>query len=38
MSIYSIGANQLTSSAGEVTEVEYITNETIAWLLDLIRA
>ncbi len=31
-------ANRLTSSTGEVTEVEYITNKTIAWLLDLIRA
>ena len=33
-----VGANRLTSSTGEVTETEYITNETIAWLLDLIRA
>lgn len=33
-----VGANRLTSSTGEVTEVEYIKNETIAWLLDLIRA
>lgn len=33
-----VGTNNLTSSTGEVTEVEYITNETIAWLLDLIRA
>lgn len=33
-----IGANRLTSSTGEVTEVEYIKNKTIAWLLDLIRA
>lgn len=33
-----VGANRLTSSTGEVTEVEYITNKTIAWLLDLIRA
>lgn len=33
-----VGANNLTSSTGEVTEVEYITNETIAWLLDLINA
>ena len=30
------GANRLTSSTGEVTEVEYITNETIAWVLDQI--
>lgn len=33
-----VGTNNLTSSTGEVTEVEYITNKTIAWLLDLIRA
>lgn len=33
-----VGANRLTSSTGEVTEVEYIKNQTIAWLLDLIRA
>lgn len=33
-----VGANRLTSSTGEVTEVEYIKNKTIAWLLDLIRA
>ena len=33
-----VGANRLTSSTGEVTEVEYITNKTIAWLLDLIMA
>ena len=33
-----VGANNLTSSTGEVTEVEYITNKTIAWLLDLIMA
>lgn len=31
-----VGPNRLTSSTGEVTEVEYITNETIAWLLDQI--
>ena len=33
-----VGTNNLTSSTGEVTEVEYITNDTIAWLLDLVRA
>ena len=33
-----VGANRLTSSTGEVIEVEYIKNKTIAWLLDLIRA
>lgn len=33
-----VGANRLTSSTGEITEVEYIKNKTIAWLLDLIRA
>lgn len=33
-----VGANRLTSSTGEVTEVEYIKNKTIAWLLDQIRA
>jgi hypothetical protein len=33
-----VGVNRLTSSTGEVTEVEYIKNKTIAWLLDLIRA
>ena len=33
-----VGTNNLTSSTGEVTEVEYITNDTIAWLLDLINA
>lgn len=33
-----VGANRLTSSTGKVTEVEYIKNKTIAWLLDLIRA
>lgn len=33
-----VGSNRLTSSTGEVTEVEYIKNKTIAWLLDLIRA
>lgn len=31
-----VGTNRLTSSTGEVTGVEYITNETIAWLLDQI--
>ena len=33
-----VGANRLTSNTGEVIEVEYIKNKTIAWLLDLIRA
>lgn len=32
-----VDANNLTSDTGEVIEVEYITNETIAWLLDLIK-
>ena len=33
-----VGTNNLTSNTGDTVEVEYITNETIAWLLDLINA
>ena len=29
-----VGANNLTSNTGDTVDVEYITNETIAWLLD----
>lgn len=29
-----VGTNNLTSNTGDTVEVEYITNETIAWLLD----
>lgn len=32
-----VGANRLTSSTGEVTEVEYIRNETISWVIDQIQ-
>lgn len=31
-----VGTNNLTSNTGDTVEVEYITNETIAWILDLI--
>ncbi len=33
-----VGTNNLTSNTGDTVEVEYITNETIAWLIDLINA
>ena len=32
-----VGANRLTSSTGEVTEVEYITNKTIAYVDDKVE-
>ena len=32
-----VGTNNLTSSTGEVTEVEYIRNETISWVIDQIQ-
>lgn len=31
------GTNNLTANTGSVTEVEYITNDVIAWILDLIE-
>ncbi len=32
-----VGANRLTSNTGEVTEIEYIRNETISWVIDQIQ-